>query len=207
MKTKRNLSFTILLIILSYSAKSQVGFMNPVGFKLKNGMHVIVAENKNTQKVYASLTVDEISTAPNYALLELLNMTLNKMAIESQAGITFNEKGGNISTSIAGLEYALSALQKTVYYASFSEESFRNLKIELVNKIKDRTKYFPEDVTEATINKLNLADLKNLYLVSFQPSKSYLTIAGNVNPAEAKLLLKNIFREWAFSEKNTETSK
>jgi len=211
MKTKRALIACFLIAIGQVSiASAQTSTLHqPVSFKLRNGMSVIVAENTGTPKVYSSFTLEDGTTeAPAPVTHTILTMMLNDIALDTQAGISFNEKGGNIANSIAGFDNALLALYTTVTNADLTEVLFEKTKASLLESVNKRLKYYPSTVTEANIQLTTLNDIKTCYASSYQPSKACLTIAGNITPAEARILVKKAFEEWKETTvDNTTTSR
>ncbi|WP_448635126.1 insulinase family protein [Pedobacter panaciterrae] len=59
---------------------------------------------------------------------------------------------------------------------------------------KDR--YYPETITEASLQAITLNDIKAFYSKNIIPSNAYLTIVGNISVSEAKALAKKSFGEW-----------
>lgn len=199
MKTlKIFINASLLLILSTTTIHAQSGvFKNPVSFKLKNGLKVIVAENTSTMKVYSSFTVD----APDeYATVkpgveELLVSMLHKTAVLEEAGISFNEKGGNLATNVAGFEYSLNAFSNTIRNP-FNSEVFEQAKLDLIASVNSHTKYYAVNVNETTVTNLTLDDVKAFYRSTIRPVKATLTIVGNLTPAEAKHFAKKAFEDW-----------
>lgn len=52
-------------------------------------------------------------------------------------------------------------------------------------------KYFPEGVNKTSVNKLNLTDVKAYYHELNNPAHTFLTVAGNIKPADARSFTKN----------------
>ena len=55
---------------------------------------------------------------------------------------------------------------------------------------------YGETETEATINAVTVADIKNYYETFFKPNIAYLAIVGDISSEEAESLVKNHFASW-----------
>lgn len=55
---------------------------------------------------------------------------------------------------------------------------------------------YGETETEATINAVTVADIKNYYETYFKPNIAYLAIVGDISSEEAENLVKNHFSSW-----------
>jgi len=55
---------------------------------------------------------------------------------------------------------------------------------------------YGEDATEATINNITVADVKNYYSTYFRPNIAYMAIVGDISKAEAEKLVKQYFAKW-----------
>lgn len=210
MKIKRALIACFLIAIGQLSiANAQTSTLHdPVSFKLRNGMNIIVAENTGTPKVYSSFTLEDVLTEESPVTQTVLTMMLNDIALDTQAGISFNDKGGNLANSIAGFENALLALSSTVTNADLTEQLLEKTKIALLESVNRRLKFYPATVTAARIEATTLEEIKTCYANNYQPAKACLTIAGNITPAEAKLIAKKAFGEWKENQvANTTTSR
>ncbi|MES2828980.1 MAG: insulinase family protein [Bacteroidota bacterium] len=200
MKTKKILSIlSVILVTVAAQAMAQSNiFTDPITFKLKNGAAVAVAENKYTAKVYSGITFDvDTALSAKTGCQELIVIILNESAVETQAGLSFNEKGGNINTSVAGYDYALNSLKNILIDLVISPQQFANAQTELVESINGRHKYYPKEFTEEMINEIKLSDLQEYIKANFVPTKCHLTIVGNISPAEAKKMVKKAFGNWA----------
>lgn len=55
---------------------------------------------------------------------------------------------------------------------------------------------YGETETEATINAVTVADIKNYYQTYFKPNIAYLAIVGDISSEEAEVVLKQHFESW-----------
>jgi predicted Zn-dependent peptidase len=208
MKTKNLFVASVFMIIgtISYVNAQSAAFHDPISFKLKNGMNIIIAENTRTPKVYSNFSIENAEAWKSAPIEELLlTEMLNKTATESQAGISFSEKGGNLATSIAGFENSLELLSETVKNANLGIELFSMAKSTLKESLKKHLKYYSDNVNESTIETVSLNDVMEFYAHYYQPSKATLTIAGNITPAEAKILVKKAFGSWKENQETNST--
>lgn len=60
---------------------------------------------------------------------------------------------------------------------------------------------YSEVMTEATLNNITLQDVKDFYKLLFTPNGSYLVIVGDINKAEATLLIDKYFSTWKGGKK------
>ncbi|RZK78287.1 MAG: hypothetical protein EOO92_11400, partial [Pedobacter sp.] len=159
MKTQQlfiNASLIFTLISTTIQAQSSV-FRDPVSFKLKNGLTVIVAENKATTKVYSSFTVEspDDNAIVKPGVEELLTTMLHEVALQEETGLSFSEKGGNLATNIAGFEYSLTAFSNTIRNP-FNDDVFEKAKAQLIVSINSNTKYFAVNVDEKAVGSLTM---------------------------------------------------
>jgi predicted Zn-dependent peptidase len=103
----------IVLLALSiqsiYTAKAQT-FKAPVGYKLKNGMNIIISENDRSPKAYSSFTLDAKAFKDKKdGVVELLNAVLNEN-VSKNPNISFNDNSGKLATDNTDLDKDLSAM-------------------------------------------------------------------------------------------------
>ena len=55
---------------------------------------------------------------------------------------------------------------------------------------------FGEFVTNASVNKITLENVKTFYNTYYKPNNAYLVIEGDINPTEIKKLVKRLFKDW-----------
>lgn len=187
------ISITILSVQLT---RAQSGTMKaPISFKLKSGLTVIVAENLSANKIYASLTCEEKTNNIKAGVYEVLNAMLNETA--STNILSFNEKGANIAATLVDFDDAITSLSATLQNPALSQATFDKALSNVKSSVMARDRYYPENITEASLQALTLNDIKAFYTSHAGLTTAYLTIAGNITPAEAKLLTKKSFENWA----------
>ncbi|SEQ92302.1 peptidase M16 family protein [Pedobacter rhizosphaerae] len=191
-----------LTVLGSLSVKSQE-FKEPVNFKLKNGMNVIVSENKHSPKAYASFTLDAAAFKNEKdGIVELLNAVLNE-GTQKKSPISFKDNSGKLNTSFADFDQDFTHFAALIQSATINEQSFNNGKAKLLMSLKAQDYDYDQRVNENSIAALTIDDVKSFYH-SITPAKTYLTIAGNIELATAKSAAKKAFGNWAVAE--TETS-
>lgn len=199
MQITKKLFIATIAIFCTQFAQAQSSIMRtPVSFKLSNGLTVIVAENTGTNKVYSSFTVD--SDAANQSgkagAQDVLNVMLNETASEVEAGVSFDDKGGNLASLVTDFDKALSVMSGTIKTPALNQSSFDKAKQNIVEHLKAQDRYYPEAVNETALQQLTLKDVQSLYKRAITPSKAYLTIVGNIDPSTAKALAKKEFDKW-----------
>lgn len=187
-----------LTALFSTLLKAQSQLKDPVSFKLKNGLTVVVAENNGASKVFSSFTyeADLMDEVNKTGAKEVLTAILNSTAAEHANQVSFTENGGNINAVTSDFEMALQALAVSVQEPIINQEVFDTHKAALINSVNARDRFYPEAFTEKALDELTLNDIKALYNSMAIPSKSYLTIAGNISTGQAKVLAKKTFGEW-----------
>ena len=154
-------------------------FRDPVSFKLKTGLTLIVAENQSTPKVYSGFSVD---TDPN--------ATLDKISQIDLMSRIFNVSSDSREFKTAFLRMFL-ALKTPV----MNEVSFGKFKAHLYENLKKEGHPYGELVTEATVCKLQLVDLKEFYSKYINTPDACLTITGNITPEDAKALVQKAIEQ------------
>lgn len=141
----------LLIILISLFAFNNIqaqGIMkDPVSFKLKNGVEVIVAENNGMGKILASVKMEGGQLASN-------------------TNVTMADKGKDFAPTVSfGTDEASVAADT---------EDFENAFLATA-----------EALTSTSGNHGNLV-----------PARTYITIAGDITLAQAKVLAKKAFGEW-----------
>ncbi|RQO70503.1 hypothetical protein DBR43_21050 [Pedobacter sp. KBW06] len=141
----------LLIILISLFAFNNIqaqGIMkDPVSFKLKNGVEVIVAENNGMGKVLASVKIEGGQLASN-------------------TSVAIADRGKDFGPKVSfGTDEATVAADT---------EDFENAFL-------------------VTAEALTSADRNHGSLV---PAKTYITIAGDITLAQAKVLARKAFGEW-----------
>lgn len=193
----------LLILTLSFagmqSVQAQSGSLkDPVSFKLKNGLTVIVAENHSATKVFSNFSTEAKASESTYKAgsQELLTAMLNETAQELAQQVTFTEKGGNINAFGSDFDMALQALSNSVMHPMFNAVVFAKHKNALLQSIQAKDRYYAAEITEAAVEALSLKDIQDLHHDFMIPSSTYLTIAGNITVPVAKILAKKVFGNW-----------
>ncbi|ETZ23873.1 pitrilysin family protein [Pedobacter sp. V48] len=187
MKTIKNFIIVMISALSIQTASAQSSPMKePISFKLKNGLTVIVAQNENSNKIYAGFTADE---EPYESIKPGARDVFNSM-------MNFSDKGGNINANTLDFNNALTLFSKTVKEPVLNQDAFETAIAKVIASVNDKDQYYPETVTETSLKALTLADIKAYYSRNIKPSNTYLTIAGDITVAEAKSLTKKSFGDW-----------
>jgi len=190
MKTIKNFIIVVISILSIQVASAQSSSMKePISFKLKNGLTLVVAENENSKKVYACFTIDDESIENNNASVQEV----------FKAMMNFGEKGGNVAASTVDFDNALMIFSKSIQTPVLNQISFEQALIKVIASVNARDRYYPETITEESLKALTLHDIKAYYSKNIIPSNAYLTIAGNITFSEAKALVKKSFGGWSHS--------
>lgn len=198
-KTMKKTMIMLMLMLGTSYANAQTGtFKDPVSFKLKNGLTVIVAENESANKVLSTLTIDAdpASTDTKAGVKELLTLLLNENAGKTATGLSFNENGGNLAVLPDDFDAALSALSTTVKLPAIDQSSVDMGKSKLIANLQTKDRYYANEVTVVAVQALSLADVRKFYSEHVSLSRAYLTIAGQITLDEAKDLVKKSFGNW-----------
>jgi len=183
-----------LSLLCIYTAKAQ-SFKEPVGYKLKNGMNIIISENDRSPKAYSSFTLDSKAFGHKKdGVVELLNAVLNEN-INKNSNISFKDNSGKLATLNADLDKDLAAMASVIQHASFDQKTFNTAKAKLIASLKLQDYDYDQTVNENSINALTLADVKNFYS-QISPEKTFLTIAGAIELNTAKASAKKAFGNW-----------
>lgn len=209
MKTVKTIFAFLPLLFAAVYTNAQSGMMEPVGFKLKNGISVIVAENSNAPKIYSKFTVEDEQGNQNYTagVTEILNRILTENTAQLANQIVFNEKGGNINASAAEFNNALTALSNAIQSPDLSSSRFEKTKASLIAEIKQNGQNDGK-ASVADLEGITLKEVKEFYTKNMVPSKAVITIAGNIQVPAAKNMVQKTFGSWkAGSSSNSASSK
>ncbi|KQM77213.1 hypothetical protein ASE74_18350 [Pedobacter sp. Leaf216] len=194
----KTIAIASLSILSIYTAKAQ-SFKEPVGYKLKNGMNIIISENDRSPKAYSSFTLDNKAfTDKKDGVVELLNAVLNEN-VTKNSNISFKDNSGKLATSNADLEKDLTAMANLIENATIDRSTFNTAKAKLIASLKLQDYDYDQTVNEKSINALTLADVQDFYK-QITPEKTFLTIAGDVELSTAKSSAKKAFGNWNKSE-------
>ncbi|GGH00103.1 insulinase family protein [Pedobacter zeae] len=199
----KTIAFAALSILSVYNAKAQ-NFKEPVGYKLKNGMNIIISENDRSPKAYSSFTLDAKAFSDKKdGVVELLNAVLNEN-VRKNANISFKDNSGKLATANADLEKDLIEMASLIQNATIDQKTFNLAKAKLMASIKLQDYDFDQTVNENSINALTLADVKDFYS-QISPEKTFLTIAGDVELNAAKASAKKAFGNWSKTQEIAST--
>lgn len=201
MNTIKTITLSTLSLLSVYTVKAQT-FKEPVDFKLKNGMNIIISENDRSPKAYSSFTLDaKAFEGKKDGVVELLNAVLNE-SVAKNANISFKDNSGKLATTNANLEQDLTKMAALIQNATLDQKTFDIAKAKLITSLKLQDYDYDQTVNEKSINALTLADVQSFYN-QISPEKTYLTIAGDVQLSTAKASAKNAFGNWNKNTANT----
>jgi predicted Zn-dependent peptidase len=176
--------------------EAQVTMKDPVSFKLKNGIEVVVAENIGMGKVFASVKIEGEDLNTNAAVSEVLTKILTEGA-SAKGKVVF-------ANSLKEIAPKLSVTADEANVAADAED-FENAFLVMSSALQETVidQATLDQVNKTTKQSASLAEVKTFYNKQITPSRTYVTIAGNISVAQAKALAKKAFGEW---KGNTETS-
>ena len=131
------------------------------------------------------------------------------------ASVGLSASGGSASALTRYFKSAFSLMGQALKEPAFTQESFDKLKTQSLTELKSgeksakaiaarvnnalaygKTHPDGEFETEETVQSLTLQDIKDAYSKYITPSRSYLTIIGDIKPEEAKVLAEEVFGKW-----------
>lgn len=198
MKITKRISLLLLTFCLISTTYAQNQMKNPVRFKLKNGLTVIVAQNTGLGKIYSRVTIENVVSDAQKTIAQVVESYLNYKAeqfnakqsvdnkVTSKINMTYNE--ANTSTNIFNFEQALSYVATTLLDPAFSATALEEMKANYTGSKTD-------------LKAITLTDLQSFYADHFKMADIFITIAGDISPANAKLIANRTFGNW-----NAETS-
>lgn len=188
--------FTLSLLISSaYISNAQNGMSEPVDYTLKNGMKIIISENSRSNGAFSSFTLDSKSFQNKKdGIVELLNAVLNEQVAKS-GSISFKDNSGRLSTSNANLTEELTKMAAVIQNATIDQKTFNIGKAKLLTNLKLKDYDFDQAVNEESISALTLSDVQAFYN-EISPEKTFLTVAGDIELANAKAAVKTAFGSW-----------
>jgi len=87
-------------------------------------------------------------------------------------------------------------MANVIKHLNIDQKTFDLAKSKLMASLKAMDYDYDSSVNENSISALSLADVQDFYN-QITPAKTFITIAGNVNTAEARVSAKKAFGEWA----------
>ncbi|WP_316806395.1 insulinase family protein [Pedobacter agri] len=200
MNTIKTLSLSLFSVILTTSIYAQT-FKEPVSFKLKNGMNIIVSESNRSPKAYASFTLDNKAFSNKKdGIVEMLNAVLNENATKNSV-LNFRDNGGKLAVPAIDFDKELTNMASILQNANIDQQTFNTAKAKLLTSIKLQDYDYDQTVNETSIGNLTLNDVKEFYN-EISPEKTYLTIAGNIELDAAKIAAKKAFATWNNHKQN-----
>ncbi len=131
------------------------------------------------------------------------------------ADVSLSSTGGEASALTRYFKDAFTLMGTALKAPAFTQESFDKLKTQTITGLKSNEKSAKaiaarvdnaltygkthpngEFETEAGVQALTLQDIKNAYRKYITPSRGYLTIVGDIKPADAKALAIKVFGKW-----------
>jgi len=168
---------------------------------------VTEGEKTGVMNIMGSMLNEGTKTMPKAAFDEAVD--------KIGATVTLTSDGGTASALTRYFKSAFNLMGLGLKEPAFTQESFDKLKTQAITGLKTQAKSAPaisarvtralvygkthpngEFETEERIQNLTLEDVKHAYHKYITPSRSYLTIIGDIKPAEAKLLATEVFGTW-----------
>ncbi len=131
------------------------------------------------------------------------------------ADVYLSSSGGSAAALTRYFNQAFELMSDALKHPSFPQESFDKIKSQTITGLKSNAKNvkavsgrvinaltygkdhpYGEFTSEESVNALTLADVKAAYDKYITPSRAYLTITGDIKPAEAKKLAESLFGNW-----------
>lgn len=131
------------------------------------------------------------------------------------ADVNVNANGGTTSALTRYFEKAFGLMADAIKNPLFPAPAFDKVKARYITGLKANEKSTPaiasrvyqalsygkntaqgEITTETTAKSISLDDVKKAYQQYITPSRSYLTLVGDINPITAKALVTKIFGNW-----------
>ncbi|MFW0716696.1 hypothetical protein [Pedobacter sp. N23S346] len=158
-------------------------------------MKIIISENSHSKGAFSSFTLDSKSFQNKKdGIVELLNAVLNESVVKND-NIVFKDNSGRLSTKNADLSQELTKMAAVIQNATINQKTFNIGKAKLLTSLKLKDYDFDQTVNEKSISALSLLDVQAFYN-EISPEKTFLTVAGDVNLANAKVAVKNAFGNW-----------
>ncbi|WP_443939746.1 hypothetical protein [Pedobacter sp. MW01-1-1] len=200
---KKIVPFT-LCTLLFLNTKAQTTFKEPVNFKLKNGMTVLVSENDKSANTFASFTLNETDfTSKKDGIIELTNGVINE-SVDANIQARFNDNSGKLSTSATNFEQDLAKFSQLIQDAKINQQTFDAAKSKLLASLKSHSYDYDQTVNEKSIQALTLNDVQEFY-AQITPEKAFLTVVGNISANAVKNSTKKTFGNWVVSKETSNT--
>jgi len=134
------------------------------------------------------------------------------------ARLNFGSEGGFASTLSKYFPRILELMAEAALQPNFTQEEFDKEKNIILADLESREKDvsaiaslvqgalaygkdhpYGEFITEESINKITLEDVKRAYAQNFNPSNAYIVVIGDVNTKEVVKMVKKNFKSWKAS--------
>ncbi len=199
-------------------------------FTLKNGLKVIVVENRKLPVVSYNLVIDSepVLEGEKAGYVDIFGELLargTKTKTKDQIDEEVDLMGAEFSTSAEGVygkslkrhhEKLLALIADVIMNPSFPQSEFDKVVKQtldglatvktdpdaiannLINKVAYGTGHpYGDIVSESTIAKITLDDIRNYYTQNVMPNISYLAVVGDISREEVQPLVEKYFGNWA----------
>jgi len=193
MKSIKSFSILIITLLSINVAFAQNAMKAPVRFKLKNGVTVIVAQNNGLGKIYSRLTIENQNCESQKIVAQVLENYLNNkaskfndsmMAVGSTSSkVTFSCNEANTATNIANFEPALNYVSSIFLNPETAKQAFDEMKSLYTGNKTD-------------LDAVTVKDIQDFYNKNFKASDTFITIAGDITPSDAKEIASKAFGSW-----------
>lgn len=199
-------------------------------FTLKNGLKVIVVENRKLPVVSYNLVIDSepVLEGEKAGFVDLFGELLSR-GTQSRTKDQIDEEvdllGADFSSSASGVygrslkrhhEKLLSLMADVIMNPSFPKSEFDKvvkqtldglatvktdagaIASNLINKVAYGSGHpYGDIVSDSTIAKITLDDIRNYYTQNFMPNIAYLAVVGDISKAEVQPLIEKYLGNWA----------
>lgn len=121
----------------------------------------------------------------------MVTTLLNQQLTALNAGLSYSNNGVNLVAPVDQFEATLQTLYTYINAPEFDQDALAKAKAEVMGHLIAQDKYFPEAISQNSLNNLSLSEVKAYYIEMSQPGQTILTIAGNIMPATANRIAKN----------------
>ena len=196
MKSYSKLVILLITLFSFNAALAQSTMKAPVRYKLKNGITLIVAQNAGSGKIYSRLTVENQAATNETIYAQVLENYMNQQATKfnelmlvngETTKITMNYNEGNTATNVYGFEQAFNFVSQSFLNTDVSIHAFAEMKNLYAGNVAD-------------LKTVTLKDLQAYYSKTFKAQDTYITIAGDITPAQAREIATKAFANTKHTE-------
>ena len=189
MKSIQKLSILLIALFSFNAAMAQSIMKAPVRYKLKNGVTLIVAQNVGSGKIFSRLTIENQAQENETLYAQILENYMNKRAEKfnefltattSSSKITMNYNEANTATNVANFEDAFNFVSKSFLNQDIAKQAFDEMKDLYAGKQDD-------------LKSVTMKDLQAYYNKNFKAEDTYITIAGDITPLQAREIAAKAF--------------